>query len=83
MFKSFDDWSRAGYKIKKGSKAVWINNTAMFSEQQVTKNVVKPSSRPMSTFRHCTPKGTSELWDLDNDDDIDNPLTHDWLGRRY
>lgn len=36
MFKTFGEWSLAGYKIKKGSKASWVGNIPMFSESQVT-----------------------------------------------
>lgn len=36
-YRKFDDWSKAGYKIKKGSKATWIDGVPMFSEEQVVK----------------------------------------------
>ena len=36
-FKTFKEWSAAGYKITKGSKATWVNNAAMFSAEQVSK----------------------------------------------
>lgn len=35
--KTFKEWSSLGYKIKKGSKATWVNNFAMFSKKQVEK----------------------------------------------
>ena len=35
--KSFKKWSELGYKIIRGSKATWINDTPMFSENQVVK----------------------------------------------
>lgn len=41
-YRTFNEWSSAGYKIKKGSKAKWIDDVPMFSEKQVTK-YTKPS----------------------------------------
>jgi hypothetical protein len=35
--KTFNDWSYLGYKIKKGSKATWVDDVAMFSSFQVEK----------------------------------------------
>jgi hypothetical protein len=35
--KTFQEWSEAGYQILKGSKASWVANVAMFSEEQVVK----------------------------------------------
>jgi len=35
--KTFNEWSRLGYKIKKGSKATWVEGVAMFSKDQVRK----------------------------------------------
>lgn len=36
-YKTFDEWSKAGYKILKGSKATWIDGVPMFSKKQVVK----------------------------------------------
>jgi len=38
-YRTFNQWSSAGYKILKGSKATWIDDIPMFSEKQVTKTV--------------------------------------------
>ena len=35
VYKTFDEWSNLGYKIIKGSRAIWIDDRAMFSEEQV------------------------------------------------
>jgi hypothetical protein len=35
VYLTFDQWTRASYKIKKGSKAVWIDGVAKFSKDQV------------------------------------------------
>lgn len=35
IYHSFEDWSKAGFKILKGSKATWIDNKPMFSDKQV------------------------------------------------
>jgi hypothetical protein len=35
-YRTFNEWSLAGYKINKGSRAVWISNVPMFSREQVT-----------------------------------------------
>lgn len=42
-WRTFNEWSRAGYKIKKGSKATWINDVAHFNEEQVEKRRFRPS----------------------------------------
>ena len=34
---TFDEWSKMGYKIIKGSKAVWVDDVAHFNENQVEK----------------------------------------------
>lgn len=34
---TFDEWSKMGYKIIKGSKATWVSDVAHFSEDQVKK----------------------------------------------
>jgi hypothetical protein len=34
-FRTFDEWSAAGYRILKGEKAKRVNNTAVFSRSQV------------------------------------------------
>jgi hypothetical protein len=82
--KTFDEWSKAGYKINKGAKAIrGVGGQNYFSEAQVTYSPRRPSWN--STFHGCAPKGTAQLWgDLEeNPDEIDNPLTHDWVGRPY
>ena len=40
--KTFKDWNYLGYTVKKGSKAHWIDDVAMFDETQV-KKYEKPS----------------------------------------
>ena len=45
--KTFDEWSQAGYKIRKGSKAKWVDNVPMFSRSQV-EWYVKPQRRRKS-----------------------------------
>lgn len=35
MYKSFNAWSADGYRIKKGSKAHWIDGKPMFDDTQV------------------------------------------------
>ncbi len=40
---SFDQWSALGYKIKKGSKATWIEGKAIFTNKQVEKYQPKGS----------------------------------------
>jgi hypothetical protein len=81
--KSFDDWSKAGYKINKGAKATREGGINYFSESQVTYSPRRPSYN--ATFHGCAPKGTGQLWgDLEEDlDEMDNPMTHDWMGREY
>jgi hypothetical protein len=37
ILRSFKLWSSLGYKIKKNSKAIWINDEPLFSEDQVVK----------------------------------------------
>ena len=37
MYRTFKQWSEAGYKIKKGSKATWVDNVAKFDSKQVEK----------------------------------------------
>lgn len=34
-YAKFEDWSKLGYKIKKGSKAIWYMNEDYFTEFQV------------------------------------------------
>jgi len=43
--KTFDEWSSLGYKIIKGSKAMWVDGVAKFSEKQVMKNRKRTSLR--------------------------------------
>lgn len=51
-YRTFNQWSSAGYKIRKGSKATWINGVPMFSEEQVTKST-----------RWVYDKSSSGYWD--------------------
>lgn len=37
LLRTFDEWDKAGYKIKKGSKAIWVNGIAMFATEQCFK----------------------------------------------
>ena len=50
--KTFQEWSEAGYQILKGSKASWIDNVAMFSEEQVMK--IERPKRAYSTSSYIT-----------------------------
>ena len=43
-WKTFQEWSFEGYWIKKGSKAVWFDNVAMFNETQVSKRFANHNS---------------------------------------
>lgn len=80
--KSFDDWSKAGYKINKGAKATRVGSTNYFSPQQVTHSPRRSSFN--STFQGCSPKGTAQVWgDFEEEDEQDNPLTHNWMGMPY
>lgn len=36
-YKTFNEWSLSGYKIIRGSKAIWFDGVAKFSEKQVVK----------------------------------------------
>ncbi len=80
--KSFHDWSKSGYKIKKGEHGIKNGNSYYFREDQV---VYSPSHSYNSTFAGCTPKGTGQLWgDLDDDPEAqDNPMYFDYVGRAY
>ena len=35
IYKTYDEWLKDGYQVLKGSKAIFINGEAKFSEQQV------------------------------------------------
>ena len=37
-WKTFQQWSDAGYQIKKGSKATWFDGVAKFSHDQVVRH---------------------------------------------
>jgi hypothetical protein len=70
-FKTFAEWSKLGYKITKGSRATWVDDVAMFAEQQVSRSV-KPVYG--NHFKDCAPKGTSPHWmqeDYEYDDSPD------------
>lgn len=67
-YRKFDDWSRAGYKILKGSKATWIDGVPMFSREQVV-------PRPARQWRQWP------SW-MQADYDYDDPMTFDnWMGK--
>jgi hypothetical protein len=34
-YRSFDEWSKDGFQIIKGSKATWVDNKPVFSDKQV------------------------------------------------
>lgn len=53
-YKTFDEWSEAGYKIKKGSKAKWIDDVAMFSSKQVEPFKKKFSKQENNKKRNST-----------------------------
>ena len=79
-FKTFAEWSKSGYKINKGARATWIDNVAMFAEQQVTESGFQAQrprqSSPGSYGNHwkgCTPKGTSPSWGYGDDEYEDSP----------
>ncbi len=61
MLRTFNEWSALGYKIKKGSKSIWVNDVSMFSEKQVEKTI-KPDFG--SQWAGCTPNGFEEDKDL-------------------
>ena len=68
-FKTFAEWSKSGYKINKGARATWIDNVAMFAEQQVTETSPRAPYPHQSSragygnhWQGCTPKGTSPNW---------------------
>ena len=54
-YRSFDKWSNLGYKIIKGSKALWVEDKPVFSDKQVIK-----SSPP--TY-HREPYGYNQWYD--------------------
>jgi hypothetical protein len=58
-YKTFNDWSSKGYKILKGSKATWIDNVPMFSENQVVKSV-RPSYG--NHWKGCVPDYPMDNW---------------------
>jgi hypothetical protein len=81
-FKTFDEWSRLGYKINKGAKASREGDKNYFTRNQVTYSPKRVSCN--ATFHGCAPKGTAQIWDLDleeEEDYGDNPLHNDWMGR--
>ncbi len=82
--KTFDEWSKAGYKINKGSKGTkGLDGKYWFNEQQVTYSPRRSYSN--STFKGCTPKGTAQMWgDFDEEeDDMSNPMFYDYRGFGY
>lgn len=76
-YKTFNQWSLNGYKIKRGSKAIWISNVPMFSNEQV-ELYAKPVSG--NHWKGCTPKGTSPIWGEDYDDEEDRAQYDAWMG---
>jgi len=68
---SFDEWSKLGYTIKKGSKASWVDNIAVFTEDQV---------RPFITQRYSSsnqryPVSMPNYYQRQSDVDRDRPET--------
>ncbi len=68
--KTFNDWSCLGFKIKKGSKAHWIDGIPMFDKTQVTK-VTYPKEK--GSYKTCSPyDAPSYLWESINGNDFDD-----------
>lgn len=44
QYKTLQDWSKAGYKVKRGSKSVRVNGKCVFSQYQV--EPFTPSIKP-------------------------------------
>lgn len=57
-FKTFQEWSEDGYQILKGSKATWVENVAMFSQEQVSKIIRPKRAVSGNQWIGCAPKGT-------------------------
>jgi hypothetical protein len=67
-YRTFNQWSSAGYKIIKGSKAKWVDGVPMFSERQVHKYV-----RPTYN-KYC----------YDSYDEYEDEMRYDpWMGGYY
>lgn len=69
-YRTFQEWSSAGYKILKGSKASWIGNVAMFSRNQVVYS-------PRTGYRGMGYAHNSRTPFYDDYSDWDSPL-EDW-----
>jgi len=52
IYKSFNEWSSTGYKIIKGSKAVWVEDKPVFSNEQVVKAVPPTYSYTQQPYYH-------------------------------
>lgn len=76
--RTFDDWSKEGYRIKKGARHVARrnDNVPLFDESQVYKP--EPRGSYGNHWRGCV--GTWNHWG-DNDWDYEDPLNYDnWMG---
>jgi len=62
-YRSFDEWSSLGYKINKGSKASWVDDKAVFSNQQVVKHT-RSYSDNRDYYKH-PPKQTATTEERD------------------
>lgn len=63
-YRTFKEWSALGFKIKRGSKAHWIDAVAVFAADQVEK------TKKFDYGNHwigCAPKGTGDYYDGDQD----------------
>ena len=64
VWKTFDEWSKDGYLILKGSKGQWFDNVCKFSDKQVKQ---KPFYKPRFTSRCGYGHSMRGSWD-DADD---------------
>ena len=57
--KTFDEWSKAGYKINKGAKGTKVGNSYYFTDSQVA---YSPRRSYSGTYKGCDPtsRGTLE-----------------------
>lgn len=67
-FKTWDEWKRDGYHVVKGSRATWIEDKAMFSNEQVAKNKPRTYAYPDKTYGYdwdLMEDHRGSTWDLD------------------
>ena len=62
ILRSFDQWSGRGYKIKKGSKAHWVNGAPVFDYSQVERISI------LSMYGY----GRRKLVDTSDEHDVDS-----------